>query len=593
MDQEKILDLEDFKYARTRLNRLINNWDDEIEKTELRRSIRHVFVDIDEMHESGKLAECDTLIPIRCIDENINREKPVYIRYITESRRLVIVKDNQRNEVNQEPLENDFTDGIKHPGLNTSLFKAQDGSSTHGWDAIELEWDKDAKFNLKLSHIGRDNLIIPKEVEDIDSCEVFAIRHECTLQKLMDFAEEYDFDKGQLEKIKQKQSESQREDEENLCIYKVYMKKDGHVKVAWHSQEADNGWLKEPEGLFLGRKFSSEEVLDPVGEIDPFTGEESTEENEPVEEILGELEEQYPVFILPYNITEMGKLMDQKGRVFLDKEKQEALTALWSAYINQGIRASYPYASPENSSQEGGPIKALDLDLEPDRLYNQKLEFWTQPKPDPDMVRVAKELDIRQQQETGQVAFAVSNRKDSRKTAKELDVAQQQESLTNTVQVVLFSIFMQTWLDRVFRIVYSRVKHGELHSAFSPAGLKLMQELSPDYVIRPAGDVDVIKRLETLAKMKQLWPIVSNTPAAPTFLADILRMELPETADKYIAEMQKGNQKNQMIDGLLSVIQEMVADDNGAIKPEFEEKQNMLAQLSKAAQNTKQNNLVL
>ena len=144
------------------------------------------------------------------------------------------------------------------------------------------------------------------------------------------------------------------------------------------------------------------------------------------------------------------------------------------------------------------------------------------------------------QQETSQVNFAAQNRKDSRKTAEEIKAATQAAAALSTVQVVLFSTSLKELYTTMFDIIQSRVITGVL--IVSP---EVMPFYSRQYIVKPAGDTDVIERQQLVKTMMDSWPVMKDTPAGPEFLADLIARMFPETGSKYTQIIRNAIQQQQ------------------------------------------------
>src|SRR6266576_3498506 len=74
--------------AYVHLKRMIDDWNTEVEDTEVRRKTRKVELDVEGLRQKGDLDEDETIVPVRTIDINIQRELPAYVNYLKNSRRI-------------------------------------------------------------------------------------------------------------------------------------------------------------------------------------------------------------------------------------------------------------------------------------------------------------------------------------------------------------------------------------------------------------------------------------------------------------------------------------------------------------------------
>ena len=298
----------------------------------------------------------------------------------------------------------------------------------------------------------------------------------------------------------------------------------------------------------------------------------------------------YPIFILPYKLTEEARIIDAKGRGFLDSYKQEAMTALWSSYINGMNRASAIYGSPAQEDGTGVSLKEVEgQKIIPGRFMNKPINFWSPPYPDALVLRTLQFADIQNSDETNQVNFAAMNREDSRKTAKEIGAAQTQQTKLDSVQLTLFSTFIRQVYSLVWKIVQSQALQNKIQflliqqqipvqnpinprlPVMGPDGRPQVQtvvvndieSISKRFNIRAAGDVDVIQKEEIIQKMRQDWPVVSTTALKDAFLIDYIRLAYPDKQRQYTQILQQSGQLQQLTSmvGQLSTTLEGVLKD--------------------------------
>ena len=184
------------------------------------------------------------------------------------------------------------------------------------------------------------------------------------------------------------------------------------------------------------------------------------------------------------------------------------------------------------------------------------------------------------------------NRQDSRKTATEIQAASGEAQQLSSTQVSLFSIALKDVYEWCWRIYQSRVVAGVLRPA---ASLDLF--LNHEFNIKPAGDVDVIERQEKSQKMMQAWQVVAQTPLAPIFLQNMMRLMFPDEGESYAKLLQVGGEKDQLLQQLMQIINSLVVDQQtGQLTEEakpFEQQLKMMqAQvadiLGQSQQNAKQ-----
>lgn len=561
-DMEKILADEaeeffDFTKQQHKLRRLVDDWSSEIKRTEERRLTRDVEVNVNDLRASGRLDEDETLIPDRVIDTNIRREQPPYVNYLKNSRRIAIFECLSNPDTNTQRLELEFTRGMTYIGWEVPHFKTLDGTQTHGWDIVEVVYDITKPLHVGLEQVGHDRLLFPRSAIDIQTAPKVIRRYDVSLLTLKSFVRDFGFDGDQVSKIINKIKDTQKE-VETVEIYKEFCKYDGKVYVAWFSlSDGVSDWLKKPVPLFLGiRHKEKKQIMESVTIYDPNTMIPS------VQQVPREIEEwvdtpitQYPIFVQVYQETEKPKVTDHKGRVFLDENKQEAQTAIISGYVNGLTRASSVYASRGTDDGSGDSLREeQDIRLVGGRILDKPVNFFHPDYPDPSTIKAMQYLDTANDQEVGQPNFTAINRQDSRKTAKEITAAQSEQALLNSVQLTLFSAHIRAIYNFVWLIVQSLALQDEISFLLVEQTIPVMNPIdqspladgstqkiwvndyttiSQIYDIRAAGDVDVIQKQEKVMQMKQDWPIISQTPLALPFLAEMMRLQYPDTGEKW------------------------------------------------------------
>lgn len=556
-EQDKLFD---FTQAKIHLKRLIDDWTEEVNYSEARRKERKVEINAEELRQRGELDEDETLIPQRIIDSNIAREQPPYINYLKNSRRIVIMECLDDPDQNTDRIESEFTKKATYEAWENSFYKCLDGAQLHGTDAVEVAYDEDKPGHFAIEQIGHDKLFYPRSAIDLQQCPRICRAYDVTILQLQLWVEKYGFDAAQIDLIRQTRKDSAKE-AETIRIYKCYFKKLGVVQVGWFSLE--NGcsdWLKKPIPFYCG--------------IDDINSQTNTPAPRPMK--------LYPIFIQHYRITEEARLVESKGRGFLDSYKQEAMTALWSSFINGMNRATNIYASPAEEDGTGSSLKEVaDLTMRPGRFMNRPVKFWSPPYPDALVLRTLQYNDVANSEETNQVNFAAMNREDSRKTAKEIGAAEQQQQLLNSVQLTLFSTFVRQVYSYCWMICQSQALQNKIK--FLLIQVPVMNPMLPGqpivdpttskpkmkyindvatigkmYSIRAAGDVDVIQKNELIQKMQQDWPLVSQTALKDSFLADYIKLSYTDKGERYASILESQGGQMQQLKGLVGQLSTML-----------------------------------
>lgn len=595
-----------FDKAKLRLTRLQSscNTDDDVEEA---RKLRYFDTDPQALRDSKDIEEDETLINVRTINTNIEREQPAFMSFLRNSRRIVTFSRKEgKDKVNTAIIEEEFTRGVTYPGWEIPHYQRLDGAQLHGWDALEVVFDESKPFHVALDHIGNGNLLFPNDSQDIQAHEIIARKYEVTVAKLKSMIDAFGFSREQVELITQAKEGSDSEDK-LLAIYKVFMRFEGVIYSAWAELKTTSDWLKDPVQHYIGW---DEEVEEPVVEetmsketidlgLDP-----SMQMPAPMQKVWKHKAlTEYPIFLLRYRLTEEKAIKSVKGRAFIDRPKQEALTALWSGFVNGANRASNPSASPKTASGNGGKPQQLEGSYSKGSIWSEPMDFWAPPYPDESMIRAAQNLDTMQTQEAGQLNFAVQNKRGSRTTAEEIQSADRQNTLLNSVQLTLFSVDIRECYTLVWRITQSRA----LQSLFpflayieEEVTNPMTQEVSivfkndielikHQYEVRAAGDVDVIQRSEQMQAYAEFWPMVQQTSIAPVFMQDFIRLAFPAQGEKYADMIQKAQGDKQLIQQLLQVLAGFVSANPTLLQsasPQAQQNMQQLMEQSKIALQT-------
>lgn len=371
---------------------------------------------------------------------------------------------------------------------------------------------------------------------------------------------EDDWDPIQLEKILETDptdtntNPDEHTDERDRSLYriqKVMFRVRGVVHVGWVCIGRNDDWARKPRPLFLGRRQLLQEnplmatIRQIKGGLPPSKEQYETE---------------YPYFLFPYLITENDTIDQLKGRVYLDQDSQEATSSLLSSTLTQARRASGAYFSKETSDPNDDVLIDKNVYFEQNCLINANIKMFTIPAPDPGIFNAIQALATAKQAETSQVAFAVNNRKDSRKTKKELDLAEGQQQQLSTIQVTLYSNALTDMHSYECTIIRTRVLSGIIQ--VDPQVAPLYKR---EYTVKPAGDTDVIEKEQLIQTMMSAWQVIQTTAAAPLFLADMIEKMFPASSAKYIKALQDGanNQQAQQMQQMQQMFQQLVQMTQG------------------------------
>lgn len=587
-----------FSTVRTHLQTLVNDWVHFREKAKEHRRTRDVEVNVETLRREGSLDEDETLVPVRVIDTNITRDMPPYINYIKNSRRICIFTCVDAPGLPTDKLELEFTRGMTYPDWEKPLFKLLDGAATHGWDATEVVYDSSKPFNCAVEHVGFDKLFWPRSCKDIRQAKRIIREYDYTLIELRQFVKKFGWDPAQVNNIINARKSGKKDAETNK-IYKVLFKEDGIVMCGWFClDDGCSDWLKQPQQHYIGIDEQQENV-------DQITGQPTQSwEPKPLTE--------YPIEILPYRESEKPKLVDKKGRCYLDGPKQEAQTGILSSFLNGLSRATRVIACPSQDNGTGNQVREVaNSELQGGTLLDTPLTFFSQPYPDFQILKTLQYLDTANSQETNQTNFAVMNREDSRKTAKEMSLAESQGNMLNSVQLTLFSTYMRKTYGLCWEITKSQALQGLIkfllvnnpvpvssmtapgQPAINPqTGQPVLQDnwsndlktINHEYDVRAAGDVDVVQKEQRIAQMKQDWGVIQNTGLSTAFLTDYIRLSYPDKGDQYAQVLQQSEHNEvktlaALASGFTSVLEAMVKNHPELIRSLEPQEQAQLGQM--------------
>ena len=533
------------------------------------RNSRKLDVDVEAERSDGHLDEDEFLVPAHIIDTNIRREQSKYVAYVTGSRRSAIFTSITEPTAATGELERDFTDKTRYSGWQVPLFKIIDGMQLHGYSVAEVQFDEDKSGHFAVEAVNYEDFGFPADTRDIQACEMVVHRHYFTALQLREMADNDDFNEDVVDMLlgsnpEDSDGDSTFIDVESLYeVEKVMFKHEGKVFVAWSCCAKCGDWLREPRPLYLGRR-DGETLQD---EVD------------------------YPYVIFPYMILEDSAIQNATGRAFSDRTVQETITSLMSSFVTAHRRASNFYFAKENEDPNNTNIQT-SVRFQPGALIDANIKQFQLTPPDTSMITAIQSLMSQNAQEQSQINYAAMNRKDSRKTATEIQAASGEAQQLSSTQVSLFSIALKDVYEWCWRIYQSRVIAGVLRPA---ASLDLF--LNHEFNIKPAGDVDVIERQEKSQKMMQAWQVVAQTPLAPIFLQNMMRLMFPDEGESYAKLLQIGGEKDQLLQQLMQVVNSLVVDQKtGQLTEEaqpFEQQIKMLQVqvadiLGQSQQNAKQ-----
>lgn len=520
------------------------------------RNRRKNIVDIESLRASGYLDADETYIPLRIIDENVSKELIPYIKYLITSPRAALFKNVDDDQSVYAGLEADFTRVFRYENWILPLFRTIDCATLNGYGCIEINYDSTKPGRFSFYYISKENLIFPP-VASLESSPFVGICLKLSCIDLKRLGRAARFNSSLVARA----VEDKKDIPEHLFdVYKVYHKLEGGVIwISYHIKGYEVDWLLPPERFNNG---VYESVAATTTVMDPITGIPMIV---PSEQWVPVDETRYPIFPYIYKLTDDEMISESEGRGQLDASKQEAESTLVTTYVNASLRASTSYLCVDKQDPATVDIALMDFKLTRNSICNQPLRAITHQFPPQDLMRVANMIDVRSKAEIGQTVWAADNRVDSRKTAEEMRLAAQSKQELDSVAVLLFSLWCGDTLNYCWRIVKSAAMRGEILVGATD-GVVDKELLQKNFLLLPAGDVDVIEKQEQLSKRFQAWPIVSTNPVlAQEFLIDILKEMFPRDYKRYAEALERSKQMQaqqsltpmllEMLDGLLQMPQ--------------------------------------
>lgn len=570
--------LPELTVVKAEFDRIVSTFKSFSDEIEENRKIRRASMNVAALREQKKLAEHETLVQVRVIDENIERDKPTYVAYLKQSARFAIfVRRDGVQDLRIPVLESWFKTMMCYddPPWEFDYIKLIDGALAHGFDYAEVVYDPTKPGHVAVNHIGIDRLIYDLDYDDIQQSPQVARGYRLGVVEITKFRDDGLFKRAEadqlLNHIKQT-SPSAGEDgaASEPTVYKIYVKHGGLVYFTWYSRVTQQ-FLTELMPFFNGIK---RRVETPVMSTDP-----AMFSMVPTIQVTFQnaQEQVYPFVVLRKKVTEDPSLRQVKGHAHDSYYLQESATSLTTGLINGTNTATITMWSPDgDAGLEGSTVKQNDFIIKRNAIWNRPMRPFNPPYPDPSLIATLQHLESRNAVATNNQAFAVQNRKDARKTAQELKMAEQTTSQVNSVQVLHLSVCIREIARRAFLIMRSEVTVNNL--TLPPT---LAPDLfSVDYIITSAGDIDYVERMEVIQSMQQDWPILSGTPLMPLLLEDYIRYRYPMFADRYIAALKSGNKDTALIQGLSQLVQQLALDDQGQLVPDAQPHKDELAQLS-------------
>jgi hypothetical protein len=536
------------------------------------RRLRSNKADVEQMRSAGLLQENQTFIGVRLINQNINQALPPLLSYLKQSPRMATFVPGDNSYLDQE-----FTRVLQYPGWEIPYIEVLDGAELNGIGYMMVKADNTKLGGVSMETIPFNEIVYDRRLKSLQDSPAVLIKHVITAVSFYhwDSFENFDKNSDAYNAItKRLLSEEVNVIGDDLVIYETFVKVNGFVYRGWYYKDSKQ-WLKQPLPFSNGIEESVPEV-----NIDPMAmTTEPTYVNKPVHLTY------YPIAVKRAEIKENRKHDEAEGRAVEDYHKQEAATTLMTAAVNGCTQAANTMWSPDGANLDGMAPAQLQYKIKNNAIWKTPMRAFTAPWPDPMIFKGIEAITQQNAMENNQVAWAVNNRKDSRKTATEIEAAQQQQGMLTGTSALVFSIFLRDVLTMTWPIVQSEAKKGSIKfliEVSDPAEKEAI--LSKQYEVKPAGDIDFVEKQQRITNIQQDMPMFQGTPIGQEMMKEYVRLRYPEKYDQWSKILSQGND-TQLIQGLGQALQAVVTDEaTGQLKPEFAAEAQSFQQLQQAVQ---------
>ena len=536
------------------------------------RRLRSNKADVEQMRSAGLLQENQTFIGVRLIHQNINQALPPLLSYLKQSPRMATFVPGDNAYLDQE-----FTRVLQYPGWEVPYIELLDGAELNGLGYMRVKHDATKLGAVAMDTVPMNEIIYDRRLKSLQDSPAVLIKHVITSvtfyhwDSFENFDKESDGYKAIANKLLSNEVNSVGDD---LVIYETFVKVNGFVYRGWYYKDSKQ-WLKQPLPFSNGIEETVPEInIDPTAMTS-----EPTYVSKPVHLTY------YPIAVKRIAIIENRKHDEVEGRAVDDYHKQEAATTLMTAAVNGSTQAANTMWAPDGANLDGVAPAQLQFKIKNNAIWKTPMRAFTSPWPDPMIFKGIESVIQQNAMETNQVAWAVNNRKDSRKTATEIEAAQQQQGMLTGTSALVFSIFLRDVLTMTWPIVQSAAKKGTIKFLIEVSDpVEKEAILSKQYEVKPAGDIDFVEKQQRIANIQQDLPLFQGQPIGQEMLKEYIRLRYPEKYDAWSKVLTQGNDA-QLIQGLAQALQATVTDEaTGQLKPEFQPEAQSLQQLQQAVE---------
>lgn len=516
-----------------RCNALLDAWGKIAAIIDVNRDANELDITVAEARHRKIVAGNETYIGRRVIADNIGREMPSYIEYLSGSRRHIAAVPIGATVglAITTAIESEFTDGFRTGGWFDQHLQVLSSFALHGRGVFMVISAPNSELGTKAVYVPPEDFIFPLGTRDLQKAPMLLVRYSISIDQFREWEKAFAWKPDVTNALKDQEPAGQIVTK-MFEVYLAVYKEAEIIQTCWFS--------KEQSKLLSSAK--------------PYTSGAFVSEGQPVPATV------YPFFPVFYSITENPKLIERKGRAHRDMHDQEAATMGWTGFINGLIRSGELYAAFDDTATTENPeVIQTDFVVEPGKVIKRRIKFFTPPAPDATMLSGLQALKTENASSAGQVDFAAINKKDARKTAKELSMAQDQSAAAKSVPLSMFAVGYKPMLTYMWKILVANIKAG-VNTTFLAENPEAKQAmLTTRWEIHPSGDVDYVERQEQLQLYLQLYPLVQGTAVGQEFLRKLLELAFPKDYKK-LEPLLQDNSK-QMLGVMIQLLQNIPTDN--------------------------------
>lgn len=544
-----------FSVAQIQINKLLGQNEELKTKRSVNRKLR--VLDYHEMgiestatgDDAGKLSGADIIIPMHQIHKLMMRKFPDLYQFLTQPPRVAVFVPLDKINVLTEPVESWLTNLYRYAGWKRSLITCIDGALLHGRAAVEFQYDENTPGNFVYNYVAYADLVIQEGASNIEHCEYVGVRKYLSHQQIDELKELPSANLNELDRLFRKSNDRTKIEE----VYRFYCKhknENGEMIVYsfWYAASCSD-FLVAPTPLYCGEV----ELKQSMPQLDLF-GMPTVPPPPTLDYVIEQI---YPIDIFSPFTTEEDTYDSSRGQAHWGRSGQKAMSALASSIITKSMQSAGVYASVDVTNVSAGEEPRAMKPVQRNQIYHLPIKFTSPEGPDASSVPIIQWLDSQQAEENGQSAYAVSNRKDSRRTAEELQQAQAQQDLNKSMLIDALAEWLLATINRAWRVAKSRALAAELTGY--PVPPDVLPLLEHKYNIYPAGYTDLIERAQLISNLEKYFPVAVQAGIGPSYTKRLMQIVFPR--ENFANEIQTQQQTTQVLAAALAFIQDSTTQE--------------------------------